>query len=83
MVRKRTLANGWKLPLSDVGNFSAKDVTMKKLLLDSFFKPDSVAVIGASEKEGRIGSTLVHNLIRGGFPGKIFPLTGITLRFTA
>ena len=47
---------------------------MKKILLDAFFKPDSVAVIGASEKAGRIGSTLVQNLIRGGFAGSIFPI---------
>ena len=47
---------------------------MKKILLDAFFKPDSVAVIGASEKAGRIGSTLVENLIQGGFAGGIFPI---------
>jgi acetyltransferase len=47
---------------------------MKRILLDSFFKPESVAVIGASEKEGRIGSTLVQNLLRGGFDGQIYPI---------
>ena len=47
---------------------------MKKPLLDSFFKPDSVAVIGASEKAGSIGSTLVQNLVQGGFPGTIYPI---------
>jgi len=47
---------------------------MKKILLDCFFKPESVAVIGASEKEGSFGSMLVQNLIRGGFPGSILPV---------
>lgn len=47
---------------------------MRKPLLDSFFKPGSVAVIGASEKAGRIGSTLVQNLVQGGFSGRIFPI---------
>ena len=47
---------------------------MKKILLDCFFKPESVAVIGASEKEGSVGSILVQNLVRGGFPGSIFPV---------
>jgi acetyltransferase len=47
---------------------------MKKILLDCFFKPESVAVIGASEKEGSFGSILVQNLVRGGFPGSIFPV---------
>jgi acetyltransferase len=47
---------------------------MKKNLLDCFFKPESVAVIGASEKEGSFGSMLVQNLVRGGFPGSILPV---------
>ncbi|MGP8050433.1 MAG: GNAT family N-acetyltransferase [Desulfobaccales bacterium] len=47
---------------------------MKKILLDCFFKPESVAVIGASEKEGSVGSVLVQNLVQGGFPGGIFPV---------
>jgi acetyltransferase len=47
---------------------------MQKILLDRFFRPESVAVIGASEKEGRIGAILVQNLIRGGFAGNIYPI---------
>ncbi len=47
---------------------------MQKILLDCFFKPESVAVIGASEKEGSFGSMLVQNLLRGGFPGSILPV---------
>ena len=47
---------------------------MKRFFLDQFFKPDSVAVIGASDKEGHIGSTLVRNLLQGGFPGTIYPV---------
>jgi acetyltransferase len=42
--------------------------------LDKIFKPDSVAVIGASEKEGSIGSVLVENLIQGGYQGKVYPV---------
>ena len=42
--------------------------------LDKIFKPESVAVIGASEKEGSIGSVLVENLIQGGFQGKVYPV---------
>ena len=47
---------------------------MRKPLLDSFFKPESVAVIGASERAGSIGSILVQNLIQAGFPGAIYPI---------
>jgi acetyltransferase len=42
--------------------------------LDKIFKPESVAVIGASEKEGSIGSVLVENLTQGGFQGKVYPV---------
>ncbi|MGD8371833.1 MAG: acetate--CoA ligase family protein, partial [Syntrophobacterales bacterium] len=42
--------------------------------LDKIFKPESIAVIGASEKEGSIGSVLVENLIKGGYQGKVYPV---------
>jgi acetyltransferase len=47
---------------------------MRKSSLDLFFKPESVAVIGASEKEQTIGQALMFNLLKGGFPGKIYPV---------
>lgn len=42
--------------------------------LDSIFNPQSVAVIGATEKEGSVGRTLMNNLIHADFGGKIFPI---------
>ena len=42
--------------------------------LDKIFKPNSVAVIGASEKQGSIGSALMENLIEGGFEGSALPV---------
>ena len=48
---------------------------MTKNLLDYFFKPESVAVVGASSQEGRVGRVLLDNLREGGFPGEIFPVT--------
>ena len=47
---------------------------MRKSSLDVFFKPESVAVIGASEKDQTIGQALVHNLLKDEFPGKIYPV---------
>lgn len=41
--------------------------------LDKIFKPESVAVIGASEKEGSVGATLMQNIIEG-FEGDIYPV---------
>lgn len=42
--------------------------------LDKIFRPDSIAIIGASERPGSIGAALMRNLIRGGFAGKIYPI---------
>ncbi len=47
---------------------------MKKSPLDPFFKPEAVAVVGASEKENSIGLALMTNLKKDGFPGKIYPI---------
>ena len=44
-------------------------------LLDYFFKPESVAVVGASTREGHVGYILVDNLQKGGFAGPIYPIT--------
>lgn len=42
--------------------------------LDAIFRPRSVAVIGASNKPGSVGNTLVANLTSGGFAGEVFPI---------
>ena len=43
-------------------------------MLDGFFKPGSVAVVGASRHEAKVGGSLVANLLRGGFRGPIYPV---------
>ncbi len=42
--------------------------------LDAIFRPDSVAVIGASEEPGSVGRTLLWNLITNSFGGTVFPV---------
>ena len=39
-----------------------------------FFKPHSVAVIGASDKPGKVGRVVLENLIDSGYPGDIYPV---------
>jgi len=41
--------------------------------LDSIFKPRSIAVIGASDREGSVGYIVFENL-RKGFKGSVFPI---------
>jgi acetyltransferase len=42
--------------------------------LHSFFYPQAVAVIGASQTEGSVGRTLLWNLISNPFGGMVFPV---------
>ncbi|WP_013321343.1 bifunctional acetate--CoA ligase family protein/GNAT family N-acetyltransferase [Gloeothece verrucosa] len=42
--------------------------------LSFIFKPDTVAVIGATDKEGSVGRTLLWNLISNPFGGTIYPI---------
>jgi acetyltransferase len=42
--------------------------------LESIFKPDSIAVVGASAKKGSIGRSLMENLLQAEFPGDIYPV---------
>ncbi len=42
--------------------------------LHAIFRPQSVAVIGASTRRGSIGREILHNLITGDFQGKLFPV---------
>lgn len=43
-------------------------------MLESFFAPKSVAVIGASREPGKVGNAIVEKLLEGGFPGQIIPV---------
>ncbi len=39
-----------------------------------FFNPKSIAVIGASASEGKVGNTVLKNIIHSGYNGKIYPI---------
>ncbi|MGO8914762.1 MAG: acetate--CoA ligase family protein [Stellaceae bacterium] len=42
--------------------------------MSRIMRPDSVAVIGASAEDGKIGNSVMKNLINGGYDGKIYPI---------
>lgn len=42
--------------------------------LDYFLNPQSIAVIGASPQEGKVGHSVVNNIRKSGFKGKVFPI---------
>jgi acetyl coenzyme A synthetase (ADP forming)-like protein len=43
--------------------------------MNRIMKPKAVAVIGASDQAGKIGNSVMKNLINGGYKGKIYPIT--------
>jgi len=43
-------------------------------MLEHFFTPKSVAVIGASTEPGKVGYDIVHNLLDAKFQGEIYPV---------
>src|ERR1035438_5549788 len=54
--------------------FSAADRQIGKHPLDAIFAPKSVAVVGATEKVGSVGRTVVWNLMNTPFGGPIYPV---------
>jgi len=42
--------------------------------LQVFFEPKSVAVVGASRTQGKMGNSILRNLLRLGYTGRIFPV---------
>ena len=42
--------------------------------MSRIMKPKAIAVIGASNEEGKIGNSVMKNLINGGYQGEIFPI---------
>ncbi|MDP9649209.1 acetate--CoA ligase family protein [Paraburkholderia caledonica] len=42
--------------------------------MNRIMRPDRVAVIGASAEDGKIGNSVMKNLINGGYQGEIYPI---------
>ncbi len=43
-------------------------------MLDSLFNPESIAIIGASRTEGKLGYAILANVIESNFGGPIYPI---------
>ena len=43
-------------------------------MLSNFFRPGSVAVVGASREPGKVGYEILKNLVENDFPGNIYPV---------
>jgi len=49
-----------------------KPAPQAKYGLDAMFSPGSIAVIGATERTGTVGRTILENLLRGSFQGNVY-----------
>ncbi|KON30995.1 hypothetical protein AC482_02285 [miscellaneous Crenarchaeota group-15 archaeon DG-45] len=47
---------------------------MVTLNLDKIFSPESIALIGASDREGSVGYFLMRNLAEAGYGGRVYPV---------
>jgi acetyltransferase len=47
---------------------------MDQTILNNLLQPKSVAIVGASTQPGKIGYTVIENLLKGGYQGKIYPI---------
>jgi acetyltransferase len=56
------------------GSPQTTETGLKRLAFESMFSPRSVAVIGATDREGSVGRTLLMNLRASSFSGKIFAI---------
>ena len=45
---------------------------MPKNKLEGLFKPESIAIVGASNKKGKVGTVIAENITKLGYKGKIY-----------
>lgn len=61
-------------PMAETGHVAHDIIRYGHRSLDLFFRPRSVAVIGATEKQGSVGRTILWNLMSTPFGGTVFPV---------
>ncbi len=76
-ARKPTVAPGAGpgAPVGAGGDPASDILHDRRSALDAIFAPKSVAVIGATERPGSVGRTLIWNLVTNPFGGTVFPVT--------
>jgi acetyl coenzyme A synthetase (ADP forming)-like protein len=42
--------------------------------MNRIFKPRSIAIIGASNEQGKIGNSVIRNIVDGGYAGEVYPI---------
>jgi len=55
-------------------DLKTSEVPVEKQMLEHFFSPKSVAVIGASREKGKVGYDILKNILDAGFEGDVYPV---------
>ncbi|MFA6955655.1 MAG: GNAT family N-acetyltransferase [Thermoanaerobaculia bacterium] len=82
-VEKHTVQGtvGVKFSLEETDHFEEKaaerDQKAAFASMKSIFEPKSIAVVGASTRRGQLGAEVFHNLITGGFKGRLYPVNPV------
>ena len=63
-----------KKPKPPIGDPAHDVLGYERQPLDAIFRPENVAVIGATERAGSVGRTIMWNLISNPFGGTVFPV---------
>jgi acyl-CoA synthetase (NDP forming) len=56
----------------DQETVARQDVQEDMASLRHVFRPDSVAVVGASRRAGTVGRAILHNVVTGGYQGRVY-----------
>jgi acetyl coenzyme A synthetase (ADP forming)-like protein len=57
-----------------IARFEDRERTAAVAAVSRFLAPRSVAVVGASRRRGTISGEILHNLVKGGFTGPLYPV---------
>ncbi|MFL5916221.1 MAG: GNAT family N-acetyltransferase [Gaiellaceae bacterium] len=67
-----------RFPIAPTGSYreqvATRDHVAVRASLEPFFRPRSVAVVGASKRRGSIGGELFRNVLAGDFAGSAYPV---------
>ena len=55
-------------------NKSISQIVSATQPLESIFRPKSVAVVGASNRQGSVGNAIFRNILFGGYGGTLYPV---------
>ncbi|HKT84303.1 MAG TPA: GNAT family N-acetyltransferase, partial [Solirubrobacterales bacterium] len=57
-----------------LARFEDRDRIAARASVSRFLEPGSIAVVGASRREGAVGGAVLRNLRESGFPGAVYPV---------